>query len=87
MEEWKLDDSPQAIYGYYQSSKFASKGLKLNFSNNSFECPKNIPQSGPYEVCLRGTLHLFNTIEQYNAVDVQKLYGRLILLKKLNEKE
>lgn len=76
MEEWKLDDSPQPIFGTYQSSKFDSKTLKLNFSSNSFTCPKNIPQSGPYEVTLRGTLHLYNTIEQYNNVQSQQIYGR-----------
>lgn len=74
-EVWKLDDSPKEVFGYYQASKFDSSNLKLSFSNNSFERPKLTSQSGPYEVFLRGKIRFFNTVEGYEAADLQQIYA------------
>lgn len=74
-EVWKLDDTPKDIFGFYQASKFEMSNLKLNFTNNSFECPKLTSQSGPYEVFLRGKLHFFNTVEGYESADLNQIYA------------
>jgi ubiquitin-like modifier-activating enzyme ATG7 len=74
-EVWKLDDAPREVYGFYQASKFDSSNLKLNFSNNSFACPKNSSQSGPYEVFLKGKLRFYNTVEAFETADLQQIYA------------
>lgn len=74
IEDWKLDDKPQMIHGVYQSSKFSTKQPKLNFSHFSFNLP-SISTSGPYETHLRGKLILYNTKEEYEASNVQTVYG------------
>ncbi|KRY10739.1 putative ATP-dependent RNA helicase DHX35 -like protein, partial [Trichinella patagoniensis] len=70
LEEWKLDETPKDVVGYYQNT---TRSVLPSYFSLDFNSLDPVPKVAGNSFVVHGLLYILNTLEKFAAVDKKEL--------------